>query len=280
MPGLDHRTFLAQDYALINPMQTALDQRSDLDVAALVPAGMDRHARLMPLLASLRDLPEHRRLELLERSDRWARNYDMPLFTALLASKADPNAVKAHLLRNMTLRRGKAGAVWLRLHDPRVLRHLRWILSPQQMACLMGPIASWTWYDPLAGEWHVHECPERDGRWSVSPTPDQWKALEMLEGLNRCLRDVAESAGSPPDDDVARELLHGLHEARAVGLADEEDACFYAKQRLEFGPGCRQREEVRQCLENMRTCGTSYVGVNAAMQLAPVSGDWSDLDKE
>lgn len=266
MPGMDHRLFLAQDYALINPMQVALDQRSDLETVVLLPKNLERHIRMMPLLLELKSLPESERLALLDRADRWSRDHDMPLFCAMLAGDTDMPGLERHLLRNMLLSRTGAVRAWLRFHDPRVFRHLRWLLDDEQMCRLMGPVAAWTWFDPLGGNWHVHQRPGASDTRRLQLTREQWDSLEQFEALNRCLRDLAEKVPDPPDDGVVRQLMEGLKEAQRQGLQDVVDKSMYARQRLLYGPAFHAAGDLQVRSGRMKQGGTSCSAASADVE--------------
>lgn len=264
VPGLDHRNFLLQDFALINPMQVALDQRQDLETACLLPEGLERHKRMMPLVLELRSLPESKRLELLERAARWGRSYDTPLFCALLRCDRDLPQLRSHLQRQMLLRRPPTGRAWLRFHDPRVFRHLSWLFDEEQMAHLMGAVSAWTWYDPLGRTWHEYERPARRGFDPLLPTRTQWEALDQIEALNRCLRDLADETSRAPDDATAEQLMAALLEARQQGLEDMADRCLYAGQRLHGGVDFHLSVRVRESLQRARRGEMSYVAAYRA----------------
>ncbi|MDN5782753.1 MAG: DUF4123 domain-containing protein [Luteimonas sp.] len=255
---LDHRLFLAQDYALINPMQVGKEQYADLNARRLLPKGMERHERMLPLLVHLASLNESQRIELLERTEQWARHYHMPLFSALFSSQYAPDRVNADLLVRVVLRRASGQRAWLRYHDPRVFRHLQWLLDKEQLAALMGPAQTWLGFDPLCRHWHQWPRPDVSGHPRLRLDAGQWQAVAHFEALNHCLRDLADE-GEASDDDTARALLDGLLEARQQGLAQSMDAMLYARQRLEHGPGMSQLPAVALRLRQTREYQTSYV---------------------
>src|SRR5690554_1943999 len=202
---LDHRLFLEQDYALINPMQVGKEAYSDLDVLRLQPKGLERHERLMPLLVHLAGPEETRRIRLLERVDDRARGHDMPPFSALFTTEKATEQVKMSLRARMVLKRNAGGSVWLRYHDPGVFRHLCWLLDDAQLATLMGPVTAWLGYDPLSGSWCRWNRPDARVHSRLHLSPGQWQAVEQFEALNRCLRDFADE-GRSSDDAAARSL--------------------------------------------------------------------------
>lgn len=255
---LDHRLFLAQDYALINPMQVGEAQYSDLIVLRLQPSGLERHKRLMPLLVHLADMEEARRLELLKRADDWAREHDLPMFSALFTSEKAPEQVKGRLQGQMVLKRSAGGSVWLRYHDPRVFRHLCWLLDDAQLAALMGPATTWLGYDPLRSTWSRWSRPEVRSQPRLRLSPEQWEAVDQFEALNRCLREFADE-GEPSDDATARSLLGGLLAARKQGLTQKDDAMLYARQQFEHGERIAAVPAVKQRLQQVREQAMSYV---------------------
>lgn len=254
---LDHRLFLAQDYAIINPMQVGREAYSDLRTRRLQLKGFERHEQVLPLLVELRNLGEPHRIELLDRTLRWAQRHHMPLFSALLSSEHTDAQVFAGLVRRMVLRRESGQRVWLRYHDPRVFRHLQWLLDEEQRATLMGPAQTWLGYDPLCRRWHRWTRPDAAQSSSFRLDLDQWQAVDQLEALNRCLRDLAE-AGLATDDHVAQRLLRGLHEAGRLGLVQRADTTLFARQHLEYGPEVARLPAVASRLQQAREQAISY----------------------
>lgn len=255
---LDHRLFLKQHYALINPMQVGKDWYSDLDVLRLQPEELERHARLMPLLVHLAALGEAQRIELLKRADDCARGHHMPLFSALFTSDRTPGHVKTVLQKHMVVKRDTGSSVWLRYHDPRVFRHLCWLLDDAQLATLMGPAKTWLGYDPLRSSWSEWTRPDVCMHPRLRLSPEQWQAVDEFEALNRCLRDFADE-GKPSGDAAARSLLEGLLAARKQGLTQKDDAMLYARQQFEHGERIAAVPAVKQRLQQVREQAMSYV---------------------
>lgn len=189
---LDHRLFLEQDYGLINPLQVGKEHYADLEVHRLMPKGFARHERMLPLLVPLGSLEREQRIELLERTEEWARNHHMPFFSALFTSQHEAGYVRAMLVDRMVSRRPDQVSVWLRFHDPRVFRHLQWLLDPKQVPALMGPAVTWLGFDPLCRHWHCWSRPDSPGNQRLCLSQEQWQVVEQFEALNRCLRDLAQ----------------------------------------------------------------------------------------
>lgn len=227
---LGHRLFLEQDYGIINPLQVGTEHYADLDVCCLLPKGFARHKRMMPLLVHLGSLQRSRRIELLEQAEEWVRNHHMPLFSALFTSQYDAGHVRAMLVDRMVCRRPDRVGVWLRYHDPRVFRHLQWLLDAEQRSALMGPAVIWLGFDPLLRHWCRWSRPDSQGNQRLHLSQEQWQAIEQFEALNRCLRDLAELE-LPTDDGSARCVLESLLEARRRGLVEDVAAIRFALRR-------------------------------------------------
>ena len=242
---LDHRLFLEQDYGLINPLQVGKEHYADLEVHRLMPKGFARHERMLPLLVPLGSLEREQRIELLERAEDWARSHHMPFFSALFTSQHEARYVRAMLVDRMVSRRPDRVNVWLRFHDPRVFRHLQWLLDPKQVSALMGPAVTWLGFDPLCRHWHCWSRPDSTGNQRLCLSHEQWQAVEQFEALNRCLRDLAQ-LDLPTDDDAARRVLESLLEARRNGLEQDAAAIGFALHR-QTGETERQADpEVRR----------------------------------
>jgi len=276
---IDYETFLAQDYAIINPLQIPANAYRDLQIMPLVPKDMARHEPLMPLLTPLKTLPEFDRLLLADKLNLWAETHRMPLFCALLQSAVAPAAMKIHWRRATILRRLNPSwrRFWLRLHDPRVFGHLRWILTPGQLWRLMGPIESWTWLDPWQTVWHEQCRPEpTEHPLSLELDDGQWAMLDEVEALNICLKDIHDeyADGRQPD---ARQLMNELLRARRAGLADAEDRALYAMQSYQYGTRAHATPLLANCLQRAVEREVSYVQACAEMTPADIHQAIQDM---
>ena len=196
-----HRTFLAQTHAIIDPTQVAAACFADLSCEPLEPVELSGYLRQPPLLVALDAMSRDRRLEVLDRAELHLRERGRPLFCTLLACNEAAH-LRGHLRHLMGLWRPGKGRVWFRVHDPRVFRHLRWLLTPAQMAEVMGPVHAWTWHEPLGGTWRTHHRPDAHAPFGLLLQPDQWLGLEQLGVINACLRDLVvdpATAGSGAD---------------------------------------------------------------------------------
>ncbi|MCF7752237.1 DUF4123 domain-containing protein [Bacillus subtilis subsp. subtilis] len=266
---MGHRTFLAQTHAIIDPIQVAAAQFADLPVQALEPAELKGCLRQPPLLVTLEALPWERRLALLDRADAHLQERGRPLFCTLLACE-DPTRLRGHLQHLMGLWRPGNGRAWFRVHDPRVFRHLRWLLTPAQMAHVMGPVHAWTWHEPLGGTWRTHERPATRAPFGFLLRPDQFQSLDQLGVLNGCLRDLVQDAPGTGSTQL-RTLMDGVLEARGVGIADAVDLRLYACQRLRHGAGFHHQPTVHQRLQHVGQ-GMSYA-MACRLDLPPALGE-------
>lgn len=253
---MGHRTFLAQTHAIIDPTQVAAAAFAHLPVQPLVPAELKGCLRQPPLLVSLETLSWEERLALLDRADAHLRERGRPLFCTLLACD-DPARLRGHLQHLMGLWRPGSGRVWFRVHDPRVFRHLRWLLTPAQMAVVMGPVSAWTWHEPLGSTWRTHHRPAERAPYGLLLQPEQWQGLDQMGVINGCLRDLAHDHPGSGSGQL-RAVMEGVMEARAVGIEHPKDLRLYARQRLQQGRQFAQQPAVAARLAKMRAQGMSY----------------------
>lgn len=259
-----HRTFLAQTHGIIDPLQVAAAQFADLPVEPLSPPLLGGRLRQPPLLVPLHTLPRNERLALLERCDAQLRERGRPLFCTLLESDA-PERVRNHLMNRMAPLQPRVGRVLFRVHDVRVFRHLRWLLAPAQMARLMGPIAAWTWHEPLGSTWRTHLRPVVEGPIGPVINADQWAMLAQFACINGCLRDLAED-GAGHASALLPALLQAIREADRGGLHALDDLQWYACQRVRGSGDAAEQAAVSRRLERVHQQGMSY---RMACQLEP-----------
>lgn len=270
---LDHRQWLAQDFALVNPLQVEALHWEDLPNTPLVAGALQEQQHLFPRLVTLRSLPEPQRMDLLGRSERWQRDSDMPLFSALLQSRASPGRVASHLTKRMLLVSPEDGQVWLRYHDPRVFKHLEWLFTDAQMRAFFGPIEAWTWCDPLNGKWYRRSQPESAPSAGLQLSKEQWGSLRRMKLLNLSLRAISrKSLQIVLDGEVASRLDGYLREAiDQEGMSEPDDVRLYAEHALRYGVQLHQHPTMRTLIEDARTGECSYVGSCAELSDADLS---------
>jgi hypothetical protein len=123
----------------------------------------------------------------------------------------------------------------LRIWDPRVIGHLERILTPLQLADLMGPITCWAWLD-RAGQLRMLNKPQlaEHATMSIFPlrlTAGQSAAIDRIEEINRLLRTLALLGHAiPPARDAELDAL--LVQAQRKGHTEQDDALAYCLHAL------------------------------------------------
>lgn len=275
---LDYSPVLTHEYAVINPLDIPEEQYKDLNTLRLIPRGLDRHQKLMPLLLSLEDLSTLERMELLDRSNLCINDFGKPLFSGLLKSSVPIKTLQVHWQRITICRRlNPWGRVWLRMHDPRVFRQLCWVFDSSQLSTLMGLIECWSWHDTIEGRWHAQENPKATkNKLGVLDLSDaQWKILDEIEVLNMCLKEIHYSHGVNAYVKAdPKFLIHQIFSARSAGVKDREDLCLYALQSYQFGAQIHQAAALNDCLRLAQSGEISYV---SACQKIPDDAFSSEL---
>lgn len=259
---MDHRLFLQHDFALINPLQLDAAQWTGLPTEPLVPDTVESQAQLMPRLVLLHDLAPDAKIALLDQSEAWQAAYDLPMLPILIQSAASAAAMTAHLKKQMLARHPAGHWFWIRFHDPRVFRHLRWLLDPAQMARLMGPASQWTWFDPSTSGWCTDPRPDADATTAARLDSRQWDGVFRMEVLNRALKGLGHEYPTVTfDQALYRQMDEAVRIAVEVEqLQDLDDQVAYACHAQRFGPAFHALPAVRRCLDDARAGACSYVG--------------------
>jgi Domain of unknown function (DUF4123) len=274
MFSLDHRTFLEQDFAIVDPLLVEGSLWKHLPATPLGQKEFDCDVAQLPHLVCLRDANELTRLELLDVSEVFTATEDTPFFCALLRTAETMPALTRRLSRHLVLTRGGRGQQYFfRYFDPRVFLHLPRILSAEQTHSLLAPAVGWAWFDPLVQHWSEHRVAAQaaDG-WQVSAaalalTDQQLDSLARIELVNRALRRLQHEQ---PQHALTPKTLEAIdtHAKRAIDderLTDADDQVQYALDALHYGPQVHQTSVVRQVLESARSLQGSYVGGMSAL---------------
>lgn len=264
MTVLDHRLLLAQDYALVNPLQVDSSLWRDLPLVPLSPKDLAAEPHAMPRLLALREMAEHECLQLLERVHEQERRSKYPYFSALIVSSRTTSELSAQLAERMIVRGPDRRNAILRYFDPRVFRHLRWILNKTQMDSLLRSVDVWTWFT-AAGNWSQYRCTSAASPSRLRLTDKQWEALQRLRLLHRCLEQIAIYVPESLNDDaIAQHVDAFLHLAYTeYGLRDGDDRSLYALQAARFHPRIGEHPEIRIRLCKVQKGDISYVGACA-----------------
>jgi hypothetical protein len=193
MFSLDHRAFLEQDFAIIDPLLVDATLCKRLPAEPLGKSEFNCNADQLPRLVNLRDADERARLELLEVAEVFSATQDVPFFCALIRTAESAASLGQRLSRKLVLTRVRQRrAYFFRFFDPRVFLHLQRILRPEQLRALLSPAQAWVWFDPLAQRWCEHRVSDGPGAQPASHTrlnwdEEQFDALSRIELLNRVL---------------------------------------------------------------------------------------------
>ncbi|MEN7531889.1 DUF4123 domain-containing protein [Cupriavidus sp. DL-D2] len=247
-------------FAVIDAAQLAPEHWDDLPSRRMVPDAYRDRAELFPILVDLDELDETQRVAVLDRDANCAAQSGKTYLMALLDARGTPASVLTHLTRRMLVRRPDGQEDILRIYDPLVFRHLRWLLSVEQIDSLLGPIGTWHWREP-DGTWHSHS---RDAdQPSIRPlrlTPAQWPSLLRMADLQRAIRTLADDdAPCAWRIETAQQLDQLLADTESIeGLNESEDRALHALQALRFGRTIHQHSALLHRLGMARNGETTY----------------------
>lgn len=248
-------------YALLNPLHVASSDRGDLDSRTLRTPGIKVRDPLLPQLICLESLSLAQRESLARRIDQYAKRGSVFL-SALLQSEADAEEMVGHFRFTLEQPRPRSRRRWwLRCHDPRVFRHLCWLLETASMDRLLGPITCWRWPDQH-GHWHALErCEAPDVSIRVPLLSlSQWSCIDRMASLNAVIDRLAMlKPASVTSFDDYKKLDGLLVNAHQLGLTDAEDRQLYAEQAARFHPHIHDHPEMRRRLDRTVETRGSYV---------------------
>lgn len=265
-PDMPHTsTWPSARFAVVNAAQFPTEYWNDLPCQPIVPEAHREQVELFPVLVDLDQLDETKHATVVERERDYAAEVGKPYLMALLASSATPASLITHLARRMVIRLQDGQEDILRFYDPLVFRHLRWLLSAEQMDSLLGPIDAWHWKEP-AGVWHAHL--RQADRPSIRPlrlTPGQWPSLLRMADLQRLIHRLAQHDPQHAYRiETARQLDQSLADAQSTkGLDDRQDRILFALQAQRFGRAIHQHPKIRQRLHLACIGSMTYVAACA-----------------
>lgn len=248
-------------YALLNPLHVASSDRDDLDSRTLRTPSVKVRDPLLPQLICLESLSLTQREHLAKRIEQYAKR-GSAFLSALLQSEADADEMVSHF--RFTLEQARPGSRrrwWLRCYDPRVFRHLCWLLETASMDRLLGPITCWRWPDQY-GQWQAlerNEAPDLAIRIPLL-SASQWSSIDRMASLNAIIDRLAmlKPEAAVSFDDYG-ELDGLLVKAQQLGLTDAEDQQLHAEQAARFHPHIHDHPEMRRRLDQTVETQGSYV---------------------
>jgi len=238
------RAFDLHDALVSDPLGDVplLLARGEFETISLTPIALSAQAQLLPELTPFRSIPEERRASLLEALEHRVAAGETPGFSALWATESSPELCAEHW-RVSTLLKSAKNTTWLRLHEARVIHHLRWMLTPSQLGSLLGPISRWTYV--LAGEWHSFERP------CAAPehiTPGQWQRVIGIGCINKVCRKLQLEQG-PDAWNQGPQIEAALQRARLVHrFTEDNDQVDFALRAQTVHPNFDQHPMVANLL--------------------------------
>lgn len=260
MDSLQHRSLWEHDYALINPLQVDSKLWSDLPAVALVPDGLEESADLMPRLLLLTKLGGKERIALLDRAKKHENFSNFPYFSSLIASKEEPTFLAACLRRQLVARFNKT-KVFFRYFDPRVFKHLEWILSDAQLSALLYGVETWTWRDEL-GKWCIHNQTKFCTYPRFRLLSEQWDQVKRIHLINQVVAKIEDASNDivMANRSISRlidELL--VQASENYNLINSEDRCLYAYHGVIYGTDIFRHPEFAARLARTKNSEQSYI---------------------
>lgn len=262
--AFSHRWLSDFAYALLNPLRLEREEWEDLPLTRLAPPGLKVQAEFMPLLLSFRDLTAPQRAILLSRIEAREQQGDSYL-CGLLNSDAENSVLSAHLSRLLVRTRQDNGQRYLlRYYDPRVMRHLQWLLTDKQHVAFCGPISVWSW--PASSGWNTsRRLAQYSPGQQLVLRPHQWATLERLALINRALTELEILAPDLPQNDALFQRLDAalVQASTELALTDSEEWLFCAIQSVRFHPQIHHHPQLLERLGQAATKRGSYAAACA-----------------
>ncbi|AWG27585.1 DUF4123 domain-containing protein [Burkholderia cenocepacia] len=192
------------------------------EVGELVPAARPELEGVAPVLYCA-EHPELQLPALRERAESDLENGLPPVVCAILECGKATGRLQQHLSNRLILQAPISGDAVFRYYDPRVFPHLGRILKTEQMDALLGPVATWTYLDPVSGWTVVNGAAEPEAAFAV--TADQHARIARIELVQRGL-DLLRCNGTAPRPDMSALLDAQLAKGEAHGLAGGDLLAF------------------------------------------------------
>ncbi|SFC92292.1 hypothetical protein SAMN05421848_3316 [Kushneria avicenniae] len=149
---------------------------------------------------------------------------------------------------------------YCRYFDPRIMTHLRWILTNGQLHSLLGHIQHWELMDSN-GQWILTSPPESSaGRMMrLALDEQQHRYLEILPAIRECLKHWRTSYPDRLRDDTEAGpyLASRLDHACTQGLEDIKDQLALVLHEVLVHPDITDHPKIAAVITSARS-GTSY----------------------
>ncbi|MFM0168824.1 DUF4123 domain-containing protein [Paraburkholderia sediminicola] len=228
-------------------------------IGEIVPPAMPELKGVMPILYAV-EHPDQQVpvIEAIASKDLEAGR--PPRACAFLETEESAEGLMTSLSSTIALARESEGYSVFRFYDPRVFRHLPWVLQPEQLSALFGPVHRWRYLDNQG--WITVERPVEPVL-PFEPTSEQRATLKRLHLIEKSLKSIRE-AGEAADHRTARQLDLLFEKGARYNLADEDLAVFVVQGAL-VSPHLDRHPKVIAALQ--RSASSSY---------ADVTTQWSD----
>ena len=214
----------------------ALQPRRRLDLHALTP--------------HLYRITESAAAQVREQAEAMSRHAMPPSYCALLQADVDASVLLDQLSRFCLVATPTTKWMYCRFFDPRVMTHLRWILTPHQLHSLLSKIERWEFLDSRS-QWVVlNSAPQSTYQLRLVFDKNQERTLSVLPLLRDCLNQWRLHDPLAPNDDAqaAARVAGCLNRAREHGLRDERDQVALTLHELLIHPDICQHPDIRDAI--------------------------------
>lgn len=270
--GINHREWMQHTHILFDPLRTPADQWRAWPCHDVVPKPLEAQKHLLPKLIGLTELSERDRVEALGMASDWSPSHgDACPCDALLISEVDTPQLAAGLALRMLPTGPQGERMLLRFHDPRVIRHMPWLLDAAQQDALLGCIKQWS-YPQGDGTWArlVRDQPQPLSRLRL--TEAQWATLLRMGVLNRALSRIAAARPDLSCDPRSVDTLL-VRAGEQDELPEPDDWLLYAEQALTIHPHIHRHPQVRERIALARSTGVSYASACADLDMQAIEDD-------
>jgi hypothetical protein len=246
-------------YLIIEPNNGRVDLGTAprmYEVGEIVPAAMPELKGVMPMLYSV-EHPEQQLLAIEAIAARDQQGGLPPRVCALLETDTSAETLMQHICDMIALPREPEGHSVFRFYDPRVVRNLGWVLRPEQLSLMFGPVQRWRYFS--GNGWLTVKRPAVAPAERLSPSTDQWATLRRLHLIEQALKSIRD-AGEPVDERTPSQL-DALFTKGARYRLSGEDLVVFAVQGVLVSPNLDRHPMVVEALQPSKT--SSYSDITA-----------------
>ncbi|WP_445619152.1 DUF4123 domain-containing protein [Kushneria sp. Sum13] len=203
--------------------------------------------------------------ELDQQIERWmVSEKDRKSICGWLSTHYSLHMLGRHLQRMLIQPVPDGTRMLLRFFDPRVLHHLRQILSSEQLGCLLGPIKSWR-YPDINGNWNRLTSSSL-GLHQPGLTGEQWRSIERLSAINLCIQAWQHNVkGASLPDDASIKVDHLLEKAFHHDIKEQTEMVAFVLHGLATQPDFDDHPIMQKLLRKRRFEKTGYLALTDAL---------------